>query len=164
MHAGEEEADVPRPSNVRDVECVGHQVFQDFGVLSDAQMRQLAELPKGAPFPAKSQQLTLKNAMGEECSFHVISLSGLDPGTILSMQKVRFFSSAYISSEEMLLIAAKQLQEDQAKTQFEFSLQGQTDLYKPMTKRDLKEGSIDAWPFLWLYVAGVRNKFRRTSI
>ena len=142
VHAGEMDSEVQRPADVKDFQTHMYEVFQEFALLTEGEFLEISELsslPKGV---MKAEPVKLKNALGELGRFFLVSMKGLDCSTIHSLQRVRFSCRAGICMDEMLVIAAKQLQDDQAQTRFEYNLEQQAETL-PLKAKALKDRAFD---------------------
>ena len=99
-----------------DREHRGTKVFMEFGLVTPAELEQLTAV-QGCRPSAPATQMTTQ--VGTTQHMHVILLNGLDCGTIHSMRRVQVYTDTFISQEEMLLEAARQLHEQQPQNVFD---------------------------------------------
>ncbi|CAE7689190.1 unnamed protein product [Symbiodinium sp. CCMP2592] len=139
VHFGDEESNVERPANVLDRQVQGYESYIEFALLSDAEFLELADLPEKTKISSAAHKMVnLPNCFGEDQSFRLVSLKGMDLGTIFSVQKVKFYCNVGLSMDELLLQASRQLQEDHAARIFAAAAKEQKDTAMPFTAAQRK--------------------------
>ena len=112
-----------QPSDLISNTSQGYKISMTFGLVTQDELLDILELPKGASVPAsviKSEQVTLENHVGQPTKQYLISNRGLPCDIIHSIRQVEFYFTAFLSQDEYLLRAARQLEDDQATHKYDF--------------------------------------------
>ena len=78
------------------------------------------ETQSQAPMPKQIESFMLPNHLGQQSKHYLVGLQGLPCDVIHSMRRIRYFTSAGVSHEEVLLMASRQLIEEQGGRLFKF--------------------------------------------
>ena len=104
IHAGDLEPDFHPAGTVFDYEYRGTTVYTEAALLTETEVQKLTGVTSSA---LKLKDLTdfglVKNEHGEKQKFFLMSLAGLDCGTIHSMRRIRMYSTLELTKRKALL-------------------------------------------------------------
>ena len=110
IYAGDVDPDFHPAGAVHEYECKGATVYTEAALLTETEVQKLTGVTSAA---LKLKDLTecglVKNEHGEKQKFFLMSLAGLDCGTIFSLRRIRMFTTLQLNKSQALLSADSQL-------------------------------------------------------
>ena len=86
-------------------------------------------------FPKNIQLLNFPDEFGAPQKFYLMTMEGCTCSEIASFRKAKFYCDAGIANHQMLLMAARQLQDEQGKKAWKYHAQKQADSLQAMKTR-----------------------------
>ena len=132
IHRGEEDPVSDKPSDVKDFQRQGLEIYTEVGLLTETELLKFTDVK---PTALKLESSLLQNQLGDPSNLFVISLAGLSCGDIHSLRRMRVFCEVGTSQDEILVAAAKMLAPDQGSRTYKHHVKTQVS-NNPLHLRD----------------------------
>ena len=105
-------------ANISDYESRGYTVIMEFGLLTEAEFE---DLVGHKPSAVKATPTSLPSQTGKKHPMFLVTLEGLSCDKIHCMRRIQMKTTCYLTNQEMLLEAARQIHESQPQNVFEYN-------------------------------------------